>query len=60
MVGTLSKGFGAHGGFVACNEQLKQLLLNAGRTYMFSTALPAPVVAAAHAAIRVAEQVGLA
>jgi hypothetical protein len=33
------------------------LLLSAARTYMFSTALPLPVVAAAHAALHVAQQV---
>lgn len=60
IVGTLSKGFGAHGGFVACDAALKRLLLSAARTQMFSTALPLPMVAAAHAALDVAQQVRLA
>lgn len=56
-MGTFSKAFGGHGGFVAGGAQLKRFLMNRGRPYVFSTALPAPVVAAAHAALRVAEQV---
>ncbi|EIE27590.1 PLP-dependent transferase [Coccomyxa subellipsoidea C-169] len=55
-IGTLSKAVGAHGGFVACRAELKTLLLNKGRPYVFSTALPAPVVAAAIAALQVNEQ----
>ncbi len=58
-IGTLSKGVGAHGGFVACRAELKTLLLNKGRPYVFSTALPAPVVAAAIAALQVNEQVNI-
>ena len=53
-VGTLSKAFGAHGGFVACSGRARSLLLNAGRPFAFSTALPAPAVAAALAALAVA------
>lgn len=53
-VGTLSKAFGAHGGFVACDASLKHLLLSRGRPGVYSTALPLPAVAAAAAALRVA------
>ena len=56
-MGTFSKAFGGHGGFVAGGAQLKRFLMNRGRPYVFSTALPAPVVAAAHAALRVSQQV---
>lgn len=52
-IGTLSKAFGAQGGFVACTHKVKKLMVNAGRAYMFSTALPVPVVAAAIAALQV-------
>jgi len=55
-IGTLSKAIGSHGGFVACSSTMKAWLLNAGRSYVYSTALPAPVVAAATAAIRVAKR----
>ena len=53
-VGTLSKAFGAHGGFACCSDGVRALLLNAGRAFAFSTALPAPAIAAAAAALRVA------
>ena len=56
-IGTLSKAVGAHGGFVACRAALKSFLLNRGRSYIFSTSLTVPVVAAALAAIRLNEQV---
>ncbi|KAG1666762.1 hypothetical protein FOA52_004598 [Chlamydomonas sp. UWO 241] len=52
-VGTLSKAAGALGGFVACTLDMKALLLNKGRSYVYSTALPLPVVAAALTALRV-------
>ena len=50
-VGTLSKAFGAFGGFVGCTRQMRGLLLSRGRAGIYSTALPAPAVAAAAAAI---------
>ncbi len=50
-VGTLSKGAGALGGFIATTDAMRQLLLNLGRSYIYSTAPPIPVVAAALAAI---------
>lgn len=58
-IGTLSKGFGSHGGFVAGSSVLKSFLMNKGRSYVFSTALPLPAVAAAQAAINVCQQVHL-
>lgn len=55
-VGTLSKAFGCLGGFVACSRGWKDFLVNRGRSQVFSTALPVPVVAAALAALRVAAE----
>ena len=54
--GTLSKAIGSQGGFVACSRTMKDLLLSRGRPYIFSTALAAPSVAAASAAIDAAAQ----
>ncbi|XP_010258831.1 PREDICTED: 8-amino-7-oxononanoate synthase [Nelumbo nucifera] len=54
-IGTLSKAAGCHGGFVACSKKWKQLLQSRGRSFIFSTASPVPVVAAAHAAVIVAK-----
>jgi len=56
-VGTFSKAFGCHGGFVAGSAALITFLTNRGRPYVFSTALPAPVAAAALAALRVSQRV---
>ncbi|GAX79251.1 hypothetical protein CEUSTIGMA_g6691.t1 [Chlamydomonas eustigma] len=55
-VGTLSKAFGALGGFAACSRDLKSLFMNRGRSYIYSTALPLPVVAAALAALKVSSR----
>jgi 8-amino-7-oxononanoate synthase len=53
-VGTCSKAFGAHGGFIATSDVLRDFLLNRGRSYIYSTAQPVPVVEATRTAIRVA------
>jgi hypothetical protein len=58
FAGTLSKAVGALGGFVACSSELRALLLNKGRSVVFSTALPVPVVASAQAAIEAAARWG--
>jgi 8-amino-7-oxononanoate synthase len=51
IVGTLGKALGSYGAFVACDAQMAQYLLNAARTFIFSTALPPPAVAGALAAL---------
>lgn len=50
-VGTLSKGLGAYGGFVGCSQVVAELIVNRARTLVYSTALPASIVAAARAAV---------
>ncbi|OIW13283.1 hypothetical protein TanjilG_25762 [Lupinus angustifolius] len=54
-IGTLSKAAGCHGGFIACSKRWKLLIQSRGRSFIFSTAIPVPVVAAAHAAVEVAK-----
>ncbi|XP_048568097.1 8-amino-7-oxononanoate synthase-like isoform X2 [Triticum urartu] len=55
-VGSLSKGVGCQGGFIACSTRWKRLILSRGRSFIFSTALPVPVVASVHAAIHVSRK----
>jgi 8-amino-7-oxononanoate synthase len=51
LIGTLGKALASHGGFVAGTEDLRSLLVNRARTFIFTTASPAPVAAAALAAL---------
>jgi 8-amino-7-oxononanoate synthase len=51
IVGTLGKALGSYGAFAACDELMARYLTNAARTFIFSTALPPPVVAGALAAL---------
>lgn len=46
LMGTLGKGFGSFGAFVAGSEALIETLIQFARTYIYTTALP-PAVAAA-------------
>jgi 8-amino-7-oxononanoate synthase len=54
LVGTLGKAFGCFGAFVAGDADLVETLVQRARTYIYTTALPAPVAAATLAALRVA------
>ena len=55
-VGTLSKALGSMGGFVAGSRSLIEWLVNSARPYVFSTAPPAALAAAALAALDIVEQ----
>ncbi len=46
-VGTLSKAIGALGGFVAGPRPLIEMIVNTGRAFIYTTALPAAICAAA-------------
>ena len=52
-VGTLSKTLGSLGGFAACSTPVADLLVNAARSSIFTTALSPADAAAALAALRI-------
>jgi 8-amino-7-oxononanoate synthase len=51
VMGTLSKAFGAHGGFIAGPSALIELLVNVARPFVFDTALPPALALAARVAL---------
>ncbi len=53
-VGTFGKAFGAAGAFVAATRDVVDLVVHRGRAFVFSTAPPPPVVAAAREGLAVA------
>ncbi len=51
VVGTLGKALGSYGAYACAGRETVDYLVNAARTFVFSTALPPPVLAAADAAL---------
>ncbi|WP_214853888.1 glycine C-acetyltransferase [Exiguobacterium sp. s166] len=56
QVGTLSKAIGVLGGYVACEQHVKDYLIHKGRPFLFSTSHPPAVVEANREALRVMEE----
>ena len=54
QMGTLSKALASQGGYVAGSEELIDLLINAARSFVFSTGLAPPAAAAAGEALSLA------
>jgi 8-amino-7-oxononanoate synthase len=52
VLGTFSKAFGTHGGFVAGAANVIELLINRARSFIFDTALPPPIIEATRYALR--------
>ena len=55
-VGTLSKALGGIGGFVAASRAACDLIVNRGRSFIYTTALPAAACEAARAALRIVRE----
>jgi 8-amino-7-oxononanoate synthase len=55
QMGTLSKAIGCYGGYVCASAPVIDLIRNRARTFVYSTGLPPPVVAAAIAALDLIE-----
>ena len=51
QMGTLSKAIGAYGGYLCASQAVIDLMCTRARTFIYSTGLPPPVVAAAIAAL---------
>ena len=52
-VGTLSKALGGIGGFVSASREVCDLIVNRGRSFIYTTALPAAACEAARAALAI-------
>ncbi len=52
LMGTLGKGFGTFGAFIAGSDELIETLIQKARTYIFTTALPAAVADATSASLK--------
>lgn len=56
LMGTLGKAYGTFGAFIAGDEALIEVLIQRARSYIYTTALPPALAAAAHESIKIAQQ----
>lgn len=56
LMGTLGKALGCFGAFFAGSAEARAFFINYARSFIFTTALPPPVLAAAHEALKVLRQ----
>ena len=56
LMGTLSKALGAEGGYVCGRHTLIEYLRNHARSFIFTTACPPAIAAAAHASLEILKQ----
>ncbi len=56
QIGTLSKAIGTYGGYVCGSKTLIDYLISSARSFIFSTALPPAVIAAADKALEIIAQ----
>ncbi len=55
QIGTLSKAIGALGGYVACTQAMRDMMINRARPFLFSTSAPPSVVMTCMAALDLLE-----
>ncbi len=53
LMGTLGKGFGTFGAFVAGSDELIETLIQKARTYIYTTALPAAIAEATRMSLKI-------
>jgi 8-amino-7-oxononanoate synthase len=58
LMGTLGKGFGTFGAFVAGAEALIEYLINTARPYIYTTATPPAIAEATRASLRLVQREG--
>ncbi len=51
QLGTMSKGLGCYGGYICASQKLIALMQNQARSFIYTTALPSPIIAAARQAL---------
>jgi len=56
LMATFGKALGTSGAFVAGSEELIETLIQKARTYIFTTAMPAAVMAATRESLKIAQQ----
>ncbi len=56
QMGTLGKALGGFGAYVGCSEVVREFLINRARSFIFTTALPPAVLAAAIEAVRLVQE----